>query len=252
VSRAIRLREFRGPAIATVVYLALAAMPGLWIAVLHRLYPNEPRLLYPDATMLQMIGQHLLLVGLSSVLSVAVGVSLGVFVTRPAGRDFFDVVTDLSNLGQTFPPVAVFTLAVPLLGFGVEPTVLALAIYGVLPVLHNTISGLQSLPETIIESARATGMRPRGVLWRVELPIASPIILAGIRISVVVNVATATIGAIANAGGLGTPIISGLVNLDPAITLQGALLAAGLALILDAFLGILEHAAARRVGSARY
>ena len=250
--RGLRFSEFRGPAIASVVYLALAAMPGLWFAVLHALYPNETRVLYPDATMLQMIGQHLALVGLSSLISTVVGVGLGVFVTRPAGRDFFGVVTDLSNLGQTFPPVAVFTLAVPLLGFGFEPTVLALTIYGVLPILHNTIAGLQSLPDSMLESARATGMPPAEVLRRIELPLASPVILAGIRISVVVNVATATIGAVANAGGLGTPIINGLVNLDPAITLQGALLAAGLALILDAYLGAFERAAARRTNSARY
>ena len=250
--RGLRLRELRGPTIAAVVYLVLATMPALWAYVLHALFPNERRVLYPDATMVEMIGQHLALVVVSSLLSVAIGVGLGIFVTRPAGRDFFDVVTDISNLGQTFPPVAVFTIAVPLLGFGFEPTVLALTLYGILPVLHNTIAGLQSLPVSVLESARATGMRPREVLRRVELPLASPVILAGIRISVVINVATATIGAVANAGGLGAPIINGLVNLDPAVTLQGALLAAGLALILDAFLGAFERAAARLAGSAQY
>jgi len=250
--RGLRLRELRGPTIAAVVYLVLATMPALWAFVLHALFPNERRVLYPDATMVEMIGQHLALVVVSSLFSVAIGVGLGIFVTRPAGRDFFDVVTDISNLGQTFPPVAVFTIAVPLLGFGFEPTVLALTLYGILPVLHNTIAGLQSLPDSVLESARATGMRPREVLRRVELPLASPVILAGIRISVVINVATATIGAVANAGGLGAPIINGLVNLDPAVTLQGALLAAGLALILDAFLGAFERAAARLAGSAQY
>jgi len=250
--RGLRLRELRGPTIAAVVYLVLATMPALWAFVLHALFPNERRVLYPDATMVEMIGQHLALVVVSSLFSVAIGVGLGIFVTRPAGRDFFDVVTDISNLGQTFPPVAVFTIAVPLLGFGFEPTVLALTLYGILPVLHNTIAGLQSLPDSVLESARATGMRPGEVLRRVELPLASPVILAGIRISVVINVATATIGAVANAGGLGAPIINGLVNLDPAVTLQGALLAAGLALILDAFLGAFERAAARLAGSAQY
>lgn len=252
MSRGLRLRELRGPTIAAVVYIVLATMPALWAYVLHGLFPNERRVLYPDATMLEMIGQHLALVVVSSLFSVVIGVGLGIFVTRPAGRDFFDVVTDISNLGQTFPPVAVFTIAVPLLGFGFEPTVLALTLYGILPVLHNTIAGLQALPDSVLESARATGMRSGEMLRRVELPLASPVILAGIRISVVINVATATIGAVANAGGLGAPIINGLVNLDPAVTLQGALLAAGLALILDAFLGALERAAARLTGSAQY
>lgn len=239
------VRMLAWPSAAFVAYLALAAMPRVWSAVLGALFPNEACLLYPDATMLQMIGQHFAVVAVSSVLSILIGVSLGVFVTRPAGRDYFDVVQDLTNLGQTFPPVAVFTLAVPLLGFGFEPIVLALTIYGVLPILRNTIAGLESLSAGILESATGMGMSARQRLWRVELPLAVPVILAGVRVSVVINVSTATIGAIANAGGLGTPIINGLVNLDPAVTLQGALLAAGLALILDAYLGVAEAALGR-------
>lgn len=249
MSRGSRWRPFLGPSIALVVYLALAAMPGLWEAVLGFLFPEETRLLYPDATMLEMIGRHLNMVAVSSALSILIGVGLGIFVTRPAGEDFYGVVVDLTNLGQTFPPVAVFTLAIPLLGLGFEPTVLALTIYGVLPILQNTIAGLTALPESVLESATGMGMRRQQRLWRVELPLASPVILAGIRVSVVINVATATIGAIANAGGLGSPIINGLVNLDPAVTLQGALLAAGLALILDAFLDALERATVRTRGA---
>lgn len=238
-------RAFLWPSVAAVLYLAVAAIPSAWTAVLGRLFPNAPRLLYPDATMLQMIGRHVELVAVSSVLSILIGVGLGVFVTRPWGRDYFDVVQDLTNLGQTFPPVAVFTLAVPLLGFGFEPIVLALTIYGVLPVLRNTIAGLESLPREVTESATAMGMSSGQSLLRVQLPLAAPVILAGIRVSVVVNVSTATIGAVANAGGLGTPIINGLVNLNPAVTLQGAVLAAGLALILDAYLGAVSRSLAR-------
>jgi osmoprotectant transport system permease protein len=235
-------RSLLWPSVAFAAYLVLAAMPGLWASVLGRLFPAETQLLYPDATMLEMIGQHLAMVVVSSALAIVIGVGLGVFVTRPAGRDFFDVVQDLTNLGQSFPPVAVFTLAVPLLGFGFKPIVLALTIYGILPILRNTIAGLESLPKSVTESAAGMGMSPNQALWRVSLPLAAPVIMAGVRISVVVNVSTATIGAIANAGGLGSPIINGLVNLDPAVTLQGALLAAGLALILDAYLGAAEKA----------
>ena len=250
--RAFRWRDFRGPSIALGIYLLLAAMPGVWEAVLGFLFPQEARLLYPDATMLEMIGRHVNLVLASSVLSVVIGVGLGIFVTRPAGEDFFGVVADLTNLGQTFPPVAVFTLAIPLLGLGFKPTVLALTIYGVLPILQNTIAGLTGLSESVLESATGMGMGRNQRLWRVELPLAMPLILAGVRVSVVINVATATIGAIANAGGLGSPIINGLVNLDPAVTLQGAILAAGLALILDAYLGAVERTLARPMRSARY
>jgi osmoprotectant transport system permease protein len=234
--------------VAFVAYLALASMPGLWSAVLHALFPAEVRVLYQQATMLELIGRTLQLVAISSLLSVILGVSLGMLVTHGAGADFHDVVVDLTNLGQTFPPVAVFTLAVPLLGFGVLPTVLALTLYGVLPVLQNTIAGMQSLPGAIVESAAGMGMSPAQSLWRVELPLASPVILAGVRVSVVINVATSTVGAVAGAGGLGAPIISGLVNSDPAVTLQGAILTGALALILDAYLGAIEKGVAQNVG----
>ena len=246
--RGLTARLFLWPTVALVAYLVLASMPGLWSAVLHALFPNEIRVLYQQATMLELIGRTMQLVAISSAFSVVIGVSLGMFVTHRSGADFHDVVVDLTNLGQTFPPVAVFTLAVPLLGFGVLPTVLALTLYGVLPVLQNTIAGMQALPLAVTESAAAMGMSPRQSLWTVELPLASPVILAGVRVSVVINVATSTIGAIAGAGGLGAPIISGLVNADPAVTLQGAILTGALALILDAYIGALETGVARSVG----
>jgi len=248
-----RLRPFLAPTVAAAVYLALAAYPPIWEAVLGAMFPDEARLIYQQADMLTLIGQHLAMVAVSSVLSALIGVSLGVFVTRPAGTDFFDTVADIANLGQTFPPIAVLTLAVPLLGFGFQPTVFALTLYGILPVLQNTIAGITAVPGSITESARGMGMTPRQVLTRAELPVASPVIFAGIRVSVVINVATAAIGAAIGAGGLGAPIISGLVNYDPAVTLQGGILAAALALILDAYLGAAQgrfrrHSVGRAVG----
>lgn len=249
--RGLTLRRFLWPTVALIAYAVAAGMPGVWESVLRTLFPGEIRVLYQQATMYELIGRTLELVAISSALSITIGVAAGLFVTRPAGAEFRDVVTDLVNLGQTFPPVAVFTLAVPLLGFGVLPTVVALTLYGVLPVLQNTVAGMESLPHEVLESAIGMGFGRWQRLWRIELPLAAPVILAGIRVSVVVNVATATIGAVAGAGGLGAPIISGLVLSDPAVSLQGALLTACLALILDAYLGAFEGAAARSVGIRR-
>lgn len=243
------LRHIAAPVIALGAYLALASATPLWHAALGAVFPGETRILYPDVTPLGLVGQHLELVVISSTISVIVGLALGIFVTRPSGTEFREVITDLSNIGQTFPPVAVFTLAVPLLGFGVLPTVVALALYGVLPVLRNTVSGLGGVPAEVVESATGMGMRPIERLTRVELPLAAPVIVAGIRVSVIVNVATATIGAIAGAGGFGAPIINGLVNLAPAVTLEGALLAAGLALVLDALLSGVERSLTTRGGT---
>lgn len=239
--RGLTLRSFLWPTVSLVLLLLAASVPALWQAVLGSLFPGETRVLYQQASMLELIGRTVELVALSSVLSIAAGVTLGLFVTHRAGADFHDVVVDLTNLGQSFPPIAVFTLAVPVLGFGVVPTVLALTLYGVLPVLQNTVAGIQSLPTAVVESARGMGLSPWQLLRRMELPLSAPVILAGIRVSVVINVATATIGAIAGAGGLGAPIISGLVNADPAVTLQGAILTAWLALVLDAYLGAVER-----------
>lgn len=251
MKRGLTWSDVLWPTVALVVYAAAASFPGVWATVLHAMFPGELRVLYEQSSMLELIVRTVELVALSSVLSVVIGVAIGVFVTRPAGADFLDVVVDLTNVGQTFPPLAVFTLAVPLLGFGFAPTVVALTLYGVLPVLQNTVAGLRSLPSSVIESASGMGLSGRQSLLRVELPLAAPVILAGVRVSVVINVATATIGAVAGAGGLGTAIISGLVLSDPAVTLEGAVLTAALALILDGYLGALERAAARSVGVAR-
>jgi len=249
VTRTRSYAAFLKPTMAATAYLVLAAMPWVWEAVLSALFPDETRVIYQQSTMLKLIAQHLAMVALASGIATVVGVSLGVFVTRPAGDDFYDVISDLANLGQTFPPIAVLTLSVPLLGLGFAPTVFALTLYGILPVLQNTIGGIEAVSPTIVESARAMGLKPRQVLWRAELPIAAPVIFAGVRVSVIVGVATATIGATIGAGGLGAPIISGLANSDPAVTLQGGLLAAGLALILDAYLGAAERVFGRTVSS---
>lgn len=241
-------RAFVAPLAALGAYLAFAAYPPLWEGALSALFPAESRVLYQEP-MLLLIGEHLAMVALSSVVSTLVGVSLGIFVTRPAGADFYDTVSDIANLGQTFPPVAVLALAVPLVGLGFEPTVLALTLYGILPILQNTIEGVRSVPDSMVESAHAMGLSPRQALFWLELPVAAPIIFAGIRVSVVINVATATIGAVIGAGGLGAPIISGLANSDPAVTLQGGLLAAGLALIMDGLLSAAERTFGRTVSS---
>ena len=139
--------------------------------------------------------------------------------------------------------MAVLALAVPLVGFGFRPTVLALFLYGILPVLTNTIAGLEGVPAETLEAAEGMGMTPWQVLTRVQAPLALPVILAGVRTSVVINVGTATVGAVIGAGGLGTAIVAGLVRENPSFVLQGALGAALLALLLDRALGLLERAA---------
>jgi osmoprotectant transport system permease protein len=180
------------------------------------------------------------MVSISSFLSICAGVALGVFVTRRPGRDFLPVVNSLVSIGQTFPPVAVLALAVPAVGFGAEPTIIALFLYGLLPIVRNTITGLQSVAPEVGESATGMGMTEWQRLWWVEFPLALPVIMAGIKISVVINIGTATIGATIGAGGLGAPIITGLASDNPAFILQGSVLAALFAIIADFVLEFLE------------
>jgi osmoprotectant transport system permease protein len=184
--------------------------------------------------------QHLALIGISSSLTIVVGLPLGVFVTRSHGKPLLPLTSDITALGQTFPPVAVLALAVPLTGFGLKPTVLALFLYGLLPVVRNTIAGLTAVPQDTRDAARGLGMTGTQILLKVELPLAARVILAGVRISVVINVGTAMIGAVIGAGGLGSPIVAGLIQDNLAFVVEGALPAAMLALLLDQAIAALE------------
>ncbi|MDH7496953.1 MAG: ABC transporter permease [Syntrophomonadaceae bacterium] len=227
-------------AAACGLFAAAAHAPGLWAWLLGLLLPGEHVLLYPRAPLPVLLGEHLRLVGLSSSLAAAVGIPLGIAVTRRRGREFLPVVDDLAAVGQTLPPVAVLALAVPVLGFGARPAVLALFLYSVLPILRNTVAGLEAVAPDLVETASALGMTPWQTLRQVELPLALPLIASGLRTSVVINIGTATVGAAIGAGGLGAPIIAGLVQHNPAFVLEGALPAAALALLADACLGLAE------------
>ncbi len=233
-------------ALWALLLLALTAWLPLWGSLLGRLFPGEREVLYARASPLQLLGEHLLLVAGSSSLAVLAGVGLGIFVTRRAGRDFLELANELAALAQTFPPVAVLALAVPLVGFGFRPTVLALFLYSILPILSNTAAGIENVPAEAVEAARGMGMTPWQVLSRVQAPLALPVIVAGIRISVVINVGTATVGAVIGSGGLGTAIVAGLVRENPAFVLEGALGSAILAILLDRLLGLVESGLARR------
>ncbi len=212
-----------------------------WEAMLRFLFPQQTQVLYPGISLLALVGQHVKLVLISSGLTILVGVPLGTWVTRRSGRDFLPIVSNLTSLGQTFPPVAVLVLAVPVLGFGLLPTIVALFLYGLLPVVRNATAGLTAVPQHILDTAYGMGMNRVQALLRVEMPLAAPVIIAGIRVSVVINIGTAMIGALIGAGGLGVPIIAGLVEFNTAFVIEGALPAAILAVLADQLLTNIER-----------
>jgi osmoprotectant transport system permease protein len=179
-----------------------------------------------------------------------IAVGLGVLVTRPGWRDFLPLARTVTAVGQTFPPVAVLALAVPVLGFGNGPTLLALFLYGLLPIFENTLAGLTSLSPQVIEAARGMGMTPGQRLRRVELPLALPVILAGIRLSAVIALSTATIGSTVAARTLGEVIIAGLLSSNTAFVVQGGVVVGTLALLIHSGFKAMESRAGIRSGAA--
>src|SRR5512132_1284320 len=175
-------------------------------------FPGAAPPVYERVSFPELLLSHAALVAAASLVSAVAGVSLSVVVTRPSGRDFRAIVNALASIGQTFPPAAVLAIAVPMVGFGSLPTLLALMLYGLLPIVENAIAGLEGVPRSVREAAEGMGLSPLQVLRDVELPLAASIIVAGIRTSVIINIGTATIGSTVGAVTLGTPIISGLVS----------------------------------------
>jgi len=183
--------------------------------------------------------EHGALVGLSLLAAIAVAVPLGIVAARRprVGR----VVVGAAGLLQTVPSLALLVLLIPLLGIGSPPAVAALFLYGLLPIVRNTHAGLVGIPESLRLSARALGLPAGARLRLVELPLAMPLIVAGIKTSAVIAVGTATVGALVGAGGFGQPILTGIRVDDFGLILQGAIPAAMMALGLEALLGAVER-----------
>jgi osmoprotectant transport system permease protein len=229
-----RRRLWRDPLLWTALaFAALVFLLPVLKPLFSALFPWLDRPLYEQDSFPHLVLAHLALVGASSGLAAALGIAAGIFVTRPAGAEFRGVVETMAAIGQTFPPVAVLALAVPALGFGAKPALVALTLYGLLPIVENTVAGLAAVPAPAREAARGIGMGPGAILRQVELPLAAPVILAGIRTSVIINIGTATVASTVGAATLGSPIILGLNGSNIAYVLQGALLVGLLAVLAD-------------------
>jgi osmoprotectant transport system permease protein len=218
---------------AIVLAALVFGMPALE-PVFAALFPALDRPMYEQDSFVALLAAHAALVAVTSAVAVAVGVAAGIAVTRPAGREFRPLVETLVAAGQAVPPVAVLAIAVPLVGFGEAPALIALSLYGVLPVLRGTVAGLGAVPAATMEAAAGLGMSGWQRLCWVELPLALPALLAGVRSSVVINIGTAAIASTVGARTLGTPIIVGLSGFNTAYVLQGALVVGLLAVVVDA------------------
>ena len=242
------------PRATTLLRLAALALLVAFLVAPQRFAPLFAPLtqygappIYDQGDLLSLALAHLGTVFIAAAASTLVAVGLAILVTRASGAQFLSLSRTLANIGQTFPPVAVLAVAVPLVGFGQTPTLIALFAYGLLPIFENTVAGFQSCPPAVIEAANGMGMSPRQRLLAVELPLAMPLILEGVRLSLVINVGTATIGSTVAAKGLGEVIIAGLLSNNTAFVLQGGLLTGLMAILLYDAMVMLERRLLRTV-----
>lgn len=190
-------------------------------------------------TLLHRTGRHLKLVFISVLAAVLVGIPIGMLMTRAAW--FAGPALYVTGMMQTIPSIALLALMIPLFGIGQLPALVALFLYGLLPIVRNTYVGLQNISPVLLQAADGLGMRPFQRLCHIEMPLALPTILAGIKTSAVINVGTATLAAFIGAGGLGEAIVTGLALNNVGLILQGAIPAALLAIVVEYSLSLFER-----------
>jgi osmoprotectant transport system permease protein len=199
------------------------------------------------ALVLVLAGQHMNL----ALSAVAIAAVLGFVAAILAARSerLGQLLLAIANLGQAVPSLAVLGFMIPLLGIGFLPALFALVLRALLPIFLNTYLGLKGVSPAVIEAAIGTGLKPREVLWMIEVPLAAPIILAGLRTAAVEGVALATFGAFIGAGGLGDLILQGIALVDHTRLLAGAIPVAALAILVEVALSGAEWVARRRAGT---
>lgn len=193
-------------------------------------------------TLVGAAGRHIALTAVSTTVVLALAIPLGILLTRSWTSSFRGALLTVANIGQAVPTIGLIALmAVAFNWIGFSASIVALMSYAVLPVLRNTMVGIQGVDANVLEAGRGMGMSRMQVLWRLELPLAVPVMLAGIRTALVINVGTATLAAYINAGGLGQIIIAGLATNRLLVTMVGAALTAALALSIDYVAGVAEE-----------
>jgi len=184
--------------------------------------------------------EHVQLVLISSAISVSIGLPLGILLTRGFMRKYRDWILNILGICQTVPSLAVIAIAMTYIGIGKVTAIFALVIYGLLPIIRNSVAGLAGIDPVILDAGRGMGMKPAQLLFKVELPNAMYIILTGIRTSTVINVGTAAMSFLVGGGGLGDLIFSGIAMVDTGYMLAGAVPTAGLAIFMNWFMGMIE------------
>lgn len=194
---------------------------------------------------LQSLFEHVYISFVACLLIGIVGIPLGILITR--FRFWASVVLAVTGILYTIPALALFGFMIPLLGIGLKPTLFALFIYGLLPLVRNTYVGITNVDPGIVEAARGMGSTAWQLLFKVQLPLALPFIVAGFRTVVVMTISVSTIAAFIGAGGLGVLIFRGITSYYTELIVAGSILVAALSLVADTLLGLLEKRLLRRI-----
>lgn len=207
---------------------------SIWIQIFYQL-----RMRWPD--LLNALLQHVQLVFISMLIAILIGVPLGILVARV--KKLEAPILGIAGILQTIPSLALLGFMIPLFGIGIKTAVAALFLYSLLPIIRNTYTGIKDVDKSTLEAAKGMGMTNFQILYRVQLPLALSVMMAGIRTATVINIGTATLAAFIGGGGLGDFIFLGISRNIDALVLIGAIPAALLALLFDWLLGLLEKAA---------
>lgn len=226
--------------VVTPLFFLVLAIAAVSVWVFSDFDRTTADILSPEK-LLRQTRQHIWLTFWSTLLVIAIAVPAGILISRPRYKRLAQPLLTVANAGQAVPAYGLIVLVFALLGQGARTAIVALALYGLLPVLRNTLVGLEQVDRAVIEAGRGMGMTRMQALWRIELPLAVPVILAGIRTALVINVGTAALAFYIGAGGLGETINSGLKLQRNAAIFEGAALVAMLALFIDWMASLAEH-----------
>ena len=230
-----------GPPKSRVTWQKLTFLPAVLIAVLLTtwLWFRQADLdsisenALSNGEVSKALWQQIKLVAISTFFVLIIAIPLGILLTRKAFRKATPVAMAFANMGQATPAIGLLALLVIWLGTGTKAALIGITVYAILPVLSNTIAGLKANDPTLLEAARGIGMSPLGVLGKVELPLAVPLILAGVRTALVLNVGTATLATFGGGGGLGVLIQTGITTQRMPVLMLGSILTIVLALLVD-------------------
>ena len=231
-------RSRRGLLIRPVVLVVMLLALWIWVGA-QDLQPLEARNLTSEVILRQLL-EMLQITGICTAITIVIAIPLGIAITLSRSRVARLIGLGLGNLGQAIPSLGLLALVTIVIGIGFETAIVALVAYAVLPVLRNTIVGLEGVDPVLTEAARGMGLTRMSVLFTVELPLAVPVILAGIRTALVLTVATAPLAALVDAGGLGSGLFAGLNLNREVLSITFGVLVAALALLFD-WLGLLAE-----------